>query len=279
MATTQMAPIPTAASARPRRYSTLDIVALVALGLCLLGDLPFDVRDLLTGGAIPPPVVVIDILWAVAVVVVATGWRWAVIPALIISLLTLALYVGPGFPLYTITHPGDSSGLFFAIMPKPPLLAIATLASGTKVVRLVRRQPVSAPRWFTPATTALIGFAIGALLIGAFAGPSAGGAGSAQAGTETVHLGGASFIPNIVAVHKGDMLALVGDSPAPHIIANGSWNSDNNKTLPGTEPGAPVVNSVTVNNTTVKTGPWTTPGTYHLYCSVHPGMNLTVIVQ
>jgi plastocyanin len=269
-------PAPTVASTRPQRYSALDVVTIVALGLSALSYL----GKLATIGHIIPPVLVMGIVWVLAAVVMATGWRWAAIPALIISLLTLGVHVSPGgFPLYGITHPGDRNDGFFTFIPIVVLLAIATLASGAKLVLTVRHRPSTAPRWFTPAVTALIGFGIGALLLGAFAGPTTGGAVAAQAGTEVVHLTGNTFSPNIVALHTGDTLALVGDSPTPHIIANGSWNSGNDKTLPATEAGAPVVNNVTVNNSTVRIGPFTTTGTYHLYCSVHPGMNLTVIVQ
>jgi plastocyanin len=272
---TQSPPTSAAASARPRRYSALDIAVLITLGVCAV---LYAIPTLLSGHIIPPTY--FAIAWAVTTVVVATGWRWAAGLSLLISAASLIFTLAPGqYPFWAITHPGDSNGSFFPISATVPLLAIAAIASGLKLARLLRRQPITSPGWFAPAVTALIGLGIGALLIGSFAGPSAGGAGAAQAGTETVHLGATAFSPDIVAVHKGDMLALVGDSPTPHIIANGSWNSDNNKTLPGTEPGAPVVNNITVNNTTIKVGPFTTPGTYHLYCSVHPGMNLTVIVQ
>jgi plastocyanin len=272
---TQLRPAPTAASSRPRRYSALDIAAIVTLGLCALN---YFATTVLSGHLIPP-VLVMGIVWMIAAVVVATGWRWAVVVSLIVSLFTLIFHLAPGYPLYAMTHPGDSNGSFFSIMPIPPLLAIATIASGAKLAQTMRHQPLTAPRWFAPATTALIGFAVGALLIGAFAGPSAGVAAVGKAGTETVHLTAASFSPDIVALHQGGTLALVGDSPTPHIIANGSWNSGNTQTQPATESGAPVVNNVSVNNNTVKVGPFTTPGTYHLYCSVHPGMNLTIIVQ
>jgi plastocyanin len=272
---TQLPPTSAAASARPRRYSALDIAVLITLGICAV---LYGIPSLLSGHIIPPTY--FAIAWAVTTVVVATGWRWAAGLSLLISAASLIFTLTPGqYPFWAITHPGDSNGSFFPISATVPLLAIAALASGTKLVRLVRRQPVSAPRWFTPATTALIGFGIGALLLGSFAGPSVGGASAAQAGTETVHLNGNTFNPNIVAVHQGDTLALVDDAGVPHIIANGSWSSDNAKTLPGAEPGAPVVNNVSISSGSIKTGPWTTPGTYHLYCSVHPGMTLTVIVQ
>ncbi len=47
------------------------------------------------------------------------------------------------------------------------------------------------------------------------------------------------------------------------------------------ENGAPVVNNMQFSGSdgSQTIGPFNTIGTFHLYCSVHPGMNLTVIVQ
>ena len=43
----------------------------------------------------------------------------------------------------------------------------------------------------------------------------------------------------------------------------------------------PTVNNLTFNSAgqSMTVGPFNTAGTYHLYCSVHVNMNLTVIVQ
>src|SRR5437763_655250 len=59
--------------------------------------------------------------------------------------------------------------------------------------------------------------------------------------------------------------------------ANGSWQ--HGTAAPAHEPGAPTVNNVQVNGTSIQIGPFPTAGTYHLYCLVHQGMNLTIIVQ
>jgi plastocyanin len=45
------------------------------------------------------------------------------------------------------------------------------------------------------------------------------------------------------------------------------------------ESGAPTVNNVQVTSSTVSIGPFITAGTYHILCTVHPNMNLTVIVK
>jgi plastocyanin len=36
---------------------------------------------------------------------------------------------------------------------------------------------------------------------------------------------------------------------------------------------------VNLNNNTATVGPFTTAGTYHIFCTIHPGMSLTIIVQ
>ncbi len=77
---------------------------------------------------------------------------------------------------------------------------------------------------------------------------------------------------------SGGSLTLVDDASAAHSIANGSWV--NGSAQPSQEPGAPVVNNLQINGNASQTiGPFNTAGTYHLYCTWHPGMNLTVIVQ
>ena len=94
----------------------------------------------------------------------------------------------------------------------------------------------------------------------------------------TVHMGGATFLQTSITIHKGDMLNLVDDVASTHIIANGTW--DNGKAKPASESGAPAIKDVQVNgNSSGTIGPFTTAGAFKLYCTIHPGMNLTVIVQ
>ncbi len=93
----------------------------------------------------------------------------------------------------------------------------------------------------------------------------------------TVHMGGASFLQDSVTVPKGQMLNLVDDVASTHIITNGSWVNGVGK--PATENGAPTVNQTFNGNDSATIGPFNTAGTFHLYCTIHPGMNLTVVVQ
>ena len=103
--------------------------------------------------------------------------------------------------------------------------------------------------------------------------PSNGNGGNAP----TVHMGPSNFVQPSVTVPKGSMLKLVDDGPYLHILQNGSWVNSAPHTV--TEPGAPTVNNMQVNGTSVEIGPFTTAGTFHIYCTVHQNMNLTIIVQ
>ncbi|MGH2506975.1 MAG: cupredoxin domain-containing protein [Ktedonobacteraceae bacterium] len=98
-------------------------------------------------------------------------------------------------------------------------------------------------------------------------------------GSHPVDLAAMSFVPNSITIKKGDSILLKNQTPTVHIISNGTWNG--NTPMPQTEAGAPVVNSMMFNTTgdSKTIGPFNTAGTFHYYCSVHQGMNLTVIVN
>ena len=91
------------------------------------------------------------------------------------------------------------------------------------------------------------------------------------------HMAGASFLVSSIKVPKGQMLTLVDDSTAQHIIKNGTWNGSTPQ--PKSESGAPTVNVTLNGNDSAAIGPFNTAGTFQLYCTIHPGMNLTVNVQ
>jgi|SRR6266436_2632602 len=121
-------------------------------------------------------------------------------------------------------------------------------------------------------------FSLAAALLTACGG-SAGSCGSSSSGsTPTVHMCGNNFVQSNITISKGQSLTLVDDASAVHIIANGSWA--NGSAEPKQEPGAPTANQRQFNgNDSHVIGPFNTAGTFHLYCTMHPGMNLTVMVQ
>jgi plastocyanin len=118
---------------------------------------------------------------------------------------------------------------------------------------------------------AIVLFGLASILIAACGGGSSGG-------NYRVHLTDMNFAQSSITISEGSTLTMVNDSAAPHIIANGSWVNGSPQAMQ--ESGAPVVNNVQVTGNGSQTiGPFNTPGTYHFYCTVHPGMNLTVVVQ
>ena len=106
---------------------------------------------------------------------------------------------------------------------------------------------------------------------------ASGGGSSSSSGGTTVHMGNLNFLQSSITISKGSSLTLVDDVAVPHNITNGSWVGNTAKKA--TEPGAPTVSQTFAGNDTHDIGPFTTAGTFHLYCTIHPGMNLTVVVH
>jgi plastocyanin len=92
-----------------------------------------------------------------------------------------------------------------------------------------------------------------------------------------VKMGGSTFITPTITLKKGQTLTLVDTSSAAHIIANGTWQNGTAKHMQ--ESGAPTLNLNFAGSDTHTTPAFTTAGTYLVYCTIHSGMNLTVIVQ
>ena len=107
--------------------------------------------------------------------------------------------------------------------------------------------------------------------------PTTNGGGSGSCATGVVHTLATTFQESCVNVAKGSTLQVVPAAPSFHNLVNGSWINGNQ--VPMKESGAPTVNNVQVTSSTVSLGPFTTAGTYHTFCTVHPNMNLTVIVK
>lgn len=105
----------------------------------------------------------------------------------------------------------------------------------------------------------------------------AGGGGGGNCANGTVHTQATSFQESCVNVAKGKSLMIAPAVTSLHIFATGSWV--NNNPQPANESGAPAVNNVQETSSPVTIGPFNTAGTFHIYCTVHTGMNLTVNVK
>ncbi|GER85334.1 MAG: hypothetical protein IMW90_13290 [Thermogemmatispora sp.] len=95
----------------------------------------------------------------------------------------------------------------------------------------------------------------------------------------TVKMSSTAFEVTQITIKKGQALTLVDDVAVPHLIKNGIWKGSNPDVTK--EAGAPTVdlNFNGVQGESATTPPFTTAGTYHLLCTIHPNMQLTVIVQ
>lgn len=209
----------------------------------------------------------------ISAVLVGFGIRWApILGAVVSGAVLVAMFTLTGYTMYHLTQPKAQFPIFVIV-----LLFVASLVAAcgitiyTAVSHYLPVQPGVA-RWLMPAFTGLVGVVLGAILIAGIAQPAAAPAG----GESVAHLGAASFTPALVAVPRGAKLLVVDDGAILHILANGSWAG--NRATPALEPGAPRVNDIHISGGSVEIGPFTTPGTYHILCLVHPGMELTVVV-
>jgi len=133
----------------------------------------------------------------------------------------------------------------------------------------------------------LVILAIGSVLLAACARPGTPSAsaskgnnrGGGGGGGNTVHMGNTNFLVSTVTIAKGSKLTLVDDVAVPHIIKNGTWDASGAQKLVK-EPGAPTVDlTFSTSGESHDIGPFTTAGTFHLLCTIHTNMNLTVIVK
>jgi len=85
------------------------------------------------------------------------------------------------------------------------------------------------------------------------------------------------YEPMAMTIHVGDHLTLVNNSDDLHVLVQGS----DGKII--TQPGAPSLDGeygthVSESGDIYTTQIWEMPGTYHLTCTLHPEMNVDVIV-
>ena len=93
-----------------------------------------------------------------------------------------------------------------------------------------------------------------------------------------VQMNTTNFVQSSITINKGESITLIDDAQDSHIIANGMWENGTAKSQD--EPGAPQVKDLQISGLGQGTiGPFTTAGTFHFYCTVHPGMSLTIVVQ
>jgi plastocyanin len=209
----------------------------------------------------------------------ASGFRWMPVLITLVSGVFLYQISQQPFVTYHLTNPKAGGFLPFVLdVLITAWVAVAFGASIGAIVQNYRKASYRAPLWLPSALTGVAGMVIGAILIAAIAQPGASTAGTTFTNSvPTVHMSAGNFDQPSITISKGSKLLLVDDVAVLHILANGSWQNGVSK--PEHESGAPTVDNVQVNGNSVELGPFATAGTYHIYCTLHPEMTLTIIVQ
>lgn len=267
-----------------RRYSILEKTAMITSSLRILVLVTALLAFFFHHATPSPDVPVVAGFSLVIVLLLSTKLRWA--PVLTIPLAIYVLYntFTEPFLLFDLANPkGPNGGQGFALFIADVLALASTIivlgcciGAAVQNYRPQSSQSSRVPRWYSSGMYLVTGLVIGALFIGGMAQPPATGGVAFTNGVPTVHMGAGGFDQPSVTITKGSKLLLVDDSSIEHDILNGDWQ--NGTPVNTQEAGAPVVN-VTLKNNSVTIGPFNTAGTYLIYCTVHQGMNLTIVVQ
>jgi plastocyanin len=128
----------------------------------------------------------------------------------------------------------------------------------------VRRDVARVPRFLLAVPGILAGIFVPVVVVTA----------PKPAPPQTVGMSFMDFTVDVVKVHVGDRLTFVNSSNNIHAIGPGK---DGQITSP--VPGDPLAGfSMLETNAPYTTTPWLVPGKYYVTCSLHPMMNLTVVV-
>jgi hypothetical protein len=207
-----------------------------------------------------------------------TKFRWMQLLLTLVAGVFLYQIATQPFVIYHLTNP--KTGGFREFVLDIIIIAFVVVAFGASIGAGAQNYFQGAretPAWLPSSLAGVVGIVIGAILIAAIAQPSAAAETIYTNGVPTVHMSAGNFNQPSVTIVKGAKLLLVDDVAVLHILANGSWL--NGRPEPMTEPGAPLVNNVQVNANSTEIGPFTAAGAYHIYCPLHQGMNLSIIVQ
>jgi len=244
----------------------------------LLGEALTYFLLLLAIGTFILPLLIVALALLVVASIVATGIRWT---PLFGALAGLGTMIGGVFSqqyfVYHLTHPAEGVSFIAALLIC--VCAIISICIGfSATVQNYKSTAQQTPRWLSLPFTALGGFVLGVVVVTLLVqGTPATGSTPTVNGEPAVHMGVSTFAQSSVTISKGSKLLLIDDGSFLHILQNGQW--ENTTPHAATEAGVPSVQNVQVNSNTVEIGPFFTAGTFHIYCTIHVGMNLTIIVQ
>lgn len=224
-------------------------------------------------------------LMMLLVALMLAGFRWVPILASAIGVLVLVIFsFVADFPLYHLSHPKDAYGagvfpqISFLMFVAMSLIfwgcALLIITGVAAVVHNYTQRVRNTPYWFKTAMSCAIGVLFGAILLGLIQQPA-----PVSASANTVQLGAGSFSQTSITITKGSTLTLVDSGSFHHNISDGTWV--NGQPVLAQQPGEPAVKNQNLRaaGATLKIGPFNTAGTFHILCSIHHNMMLTIIVQ
>jgi plastocyanin len=271
-------------SAEPQTLSALSKTSALALlgnGITCIFEawLAFTTVGISLMGLLP--LLSFALIALIAGVLILRRSRGAQLAGIIIGLFTFAYLLIPATrtgllqPTTSVSHFGSLVVIFGCA-----LITVVTGIAARMQGQGVQGSAPSTRRWLSSFLSGMGGLAVGMIVIASLIGsmPQSGAAAATTNGMPTVHTVGGRFLTNVVLVSKGESLVLTNDDGEEHIIQNGSWTAQGTP-QPQTEPGAPIVNQLDLKAGSQTIGPFTTAGVFHLYCTVHLNMNLTVVVQ
>src|SRR6266516_5784241 len=260
----------------PYTLGKLTVAAVIGLPLLLSTNFIVDglsVMNVLFAG------IALILAAIVTGIIVATRWRWSPLLGALLYGIMLALFI-PIMP-YALSHPTET--YLFAL--NVVLLALAVVGIGAGIGATVQNyrkgegEP-AAPRWLGVSLSGLAGLVAGMLIVSLIvaANPQTSAASTNPNREPVVHMALDHFVQNVVLVPKGSKLLIVDDGSVEHVLQNGSWDA-NGTPHAGAEPGAPTLRNVDIAGGSREIGPFAIAGVYHIYCTLHQGMNLTIVVQ
>jgi hypothetical protein len=285
METTEQRPeqddLPSRARSKDRHtqgpLGTLTLTAL--LGYTLMDFVAF-FRALLVDGVFVPPILVFAVLLLLVSGIVAIPWRWTPLFGACMTLLTLTFVLIQPHNTYVLTHPAQPEFMLLVLASAFGLVAIVAGVGATMRNYRGRGHEPRLPHWSVSSLSGLAGIVVGMFLVSLIVVtvPQTGAVSTSPSGEPAVHMTADHFAQNVVLVPKGAKLLIVNDSSVEHILQNGGWDASGTPHLL-VESGAPTLHNVDITGGSQEIGPFATAGVYHIYCTLHRGMNLTMVVQ
>ena len=225
------------------------------------------------------PLLILGVVTLLGAALCFLRFRWAPAVGAAVALGAISVQMSVPINQYFITHPSDAAS-FITLITILSFGLVGMVAGITATLQNYRNPGASAPGnlrfLLTSFTTFVVGMMVVSLIVAA--NPPTSASSTTTNGEPTVHMSATAFVQNVVLVPKGAKLLLVDDGNVEHVLRNGFWKADGSQ-MSSVEPGAPLVKDVTVNGGSVDIGPFATAGTYHIYCTIHSQMNLTIVVQ